>query len=317
MSTERQGRLKVAMIGLGDIAEKAYLPVLGTRADVELALVTRNTQTLQRLARQYGVARCTTTLDDVLDGDLDAAFVHAATTAHAGIVERLLSAGVPVLVDKPLAPQLHEAGRLVDLAERQGVSLAVGFNRRFAPAYADLAGLDPSVVLIEKNRVGLPGDPRQFVFDDFIHVVDTLRFLLPPGREEVSVWCSVADGLLATVTVALRVEACTALGVMHRLSGAEEETLEVMGNGYKHRVRDLTEVWRSNADRGDGVLRARRDGWAAMATVRGFTAMCDAFLSSVRSEEVLSARDALRTHEICEQVVTAAETVEGGSGQDR
>jgi virulence factor len=317
VSTERQGRLKVAMIGLGDIAEKAYLPVLGTRADVELALVTRNAGTLQRLGRQYGVARCSTTLDDVLGADLDAAFVHAATTAHAGIVERLLSAGVPVLVDKPLAPRLHEAGRLVDLAERQGVSLAVGFNRRFAPAYADLAGLDPSVVLMEKNRVGLPGEPRQFVFDDFIHVVDTLRFLLPSGPEEVSVWCSVADGLLATVTVALRVEACTALGVMHRLSGAEEETLEVMGNGYKHRVRDLTDVWRSSADRRDGVLRARRDGWAAMATVRGFTAMSDAFLSAVRSEEVLSARDALRTHEICEQVVTAAETGGDDSGQGR
>jgi virulence factor len=54
-----------------------------------------------------------------------------------------------------------------------------------------------------------------------------------------------------------------------------------------------------------------------MATVRGFTAMCDAFLSAVRSEEVLSARDALRTHEICEQVVTAAETGGDGSGQGR
>jgi virulence factor len=317
VSTERQGRLKVAMIGLGDIAEKAYLPVLSTRADVELALVTRNDRTVQRLGRQYGVARCTTSLDDVLDGDLEAAFVHAATTAHAGIVGRLLSAGVPVLVDKPLAPGLHEAGVLVDQAERQGVSLAVGFNRRFAPAYADLAGLDPSVVLMEKNRVGLPAEPRQLVFDDFIHVVDTLRFVLPPGREEVSVWCSAEEGLLATVTVALRTDDCTALGVMHRLSGAEEEVLEVMGNGYKHRVRDLTDVWRSDADHRDGVLRARRDGWAAMTKVRGFTDMCDAFLSSVRSEEVLSARDALRTHEICEQVVAAAEADEGGSGQIR
>ncbi len=35
--------------------------------------------------------------------------------------------------------------------------------------------------------------------------------------------------------------------------------------------------------------------------------MCDAFLAAVRSGQVLSARDALRTHEICEQVVREAE----------
>ena len=38
-----------------------------------------------------------------------------------------------------------------------------------------------------------------------------------------------------------------------------------------------------------------------------FTAMVEAFLSSVRTNELMSARDALRTHEICEQVVQAAE----------
>ena len=41
--------MRVAMIGLGDIARKAYLPVLGTRADVQLAFVTRSTATLDEL----------------------------------------------------------------------------------------------------------------------------------------------------------------------------------------------------------------------------------------------------------------------------
>jgi virulence factor len=309
MSTKRPARLKVAMVGLGDIARKAYLPVLSTRADVELRLVTRNTETLARLSAEYaGVAATTTRLDDVLDGDLDAAFVHAATSAHYDLVPTLLSAGVPVLVDKPLAPTLHEAAGLVDLADRTGVSLVVGFNRRFAPAYAELAGLSPSVVLMQKNRVALPGEPREFVYDDFIHVVDTLRFLMPPSsHEDVSVWCSTRDGLLRTVTLTLRSGDSTAVGVMHRQSGAEEEVLEVMGDGYKHRVVDLTEVWRSQAGEPAGVRRVPRSGWTPVGTVRGFAGMCDFFLSSVRSGEVLSAEDALRTHEICERVVEAAE----------
>jgi virulence factor len=253
------------------------------------------------------VAATTTRLGDVLDGDLDAAFVHAATSAHSDLVRRLLSAGVPVFVDKPLAPTLHEAAGLVDLADRTGVSLMVGFNRRFAPAYAELAGLRPSVVLLQKNRVELPGEPRQFVYDDFIHVVDTLRFLLPPSsHEDMSVSCATRDGLLRTVTLTLRSGDSTAVGVMHRQSGVEEEVLEVMGDGYKHRVVDLTEVWRSRAGEPAGVLRVPRSGWTPVGTVRGFASMCDSFLSSVRSGKVLSAQDALRTHEICERVVEAA-----------
>jgi virulence factor len=121
------------------------------------------------------------------------------------LVERLVSAGIHVLVDKPLAPTFAEARHLVDLADRRGRSLAVGFNRRFAPAYAALAELNRSVVLMQKNRVGLPAEPRRLVFDDFIHVVDTLRFLMPPGEEQVDIHCSVADGLLRTVTLGLHV----------------------------------------------------------------------------------------------------------------
>ena len=297
--------LRVGVVGLGDIARKAYLPVLTARDDVELSLMTRDPGRLADLARRYGVARGTTRFEDLLDGTLDAAFVHASTAAHVDLVEQLLHAGVPVLVDKPLAPDLASATRLVELAEERGVSLAVGFNRRFCPAHVALAREPMSVVLVQKHRSGLAEEPRRFVLDDFIHVVDTVRFLMPVGHEELSVWCTGQDGLLATVTIALRVEDRTGLGVMHRLGGAAEEVVEVLGPGYQHRVVDLAEEWRSD---GLGGLRLiRRDGWTDVPTVRGFTAMVEAFLSSVKAGEVISARDALRTHEICEQVVHAAE----------
>lgn len=297
--------LRVGVIGLGDIARKAYLPVLTARDDVELSLMTRDPARLADVARQYGIARSTTRFEDLLDGTLDAAFVHASTAAHVDLVEQLLHAGVPVLVDKPLAPDLPSATRLVELAEGRGLSLAVGFNRRFCPAHVALSRDPASVVLVQKHRSGMPGEPRRFVLDDFIHVVDTVRFLMPAGEEEVSVWCTTQDGLLATVTMALRVGASTGIGVMHRVGGGDAEVVEVMGPGYQHRVVDLAEEWRSEGS--GGVQLVRRDSWTDVPTVRGFTAMVDAFLSSIRPHEVLSARDALRTHEICEQVVEAAE----------
>jgi virulence factor len=296
--------LRIGVVGLGDIATKAYLPVLAGRPDLELTLMSRDPDRVARVGARFGIANATTRLADLLDAGLDAAFVHASTEAHAELVEALLMAGVDVLVDKPLAPSLAGAARLVELAEARGRSLAVGFNRRHAPVYAALGGLARSVVLVQKNRVALPDEPRRVVFDDFIHVVDTLRFLLPPGEERIDVRCVVRDGLLRTVTLALSSGEVTGLGVMNRVSGSNEEVVEVLGEGHKHRVLDLATVERH----AEGTVETvRRGDWTPVPEQRGFAGLCDWFLSAVRERRVLSARDALRTHEICEQVVLAAQ----------
>ncbi|END2486654.1 TPA: hypothetical protein ACGUPI_005154 [Vibrio vulnificus] len=54
--------MKIAMIGLGDIAQKAYLPVITQMADIELVLCTRDGALLEQLAKQYriGVKRLDT-----------------------------------------------------------------------------------------------------------------------------------------------------------------------------------------------------------------------------------------------------------------
>ncbi|NED89139.1 Gfo/Idh/MocA family oxidoreductase, partial [Streptomyces sp. SID11233] len=77
-----------------------------------------------------------TDLDAVLAARPDAVLVHAATEAHPELVTRLVEAGVPTYVDKPLAYELRESRRVADLAEQRGVPLMVGFNRRHAPGYA-------------------------------------------------------------------------------------------------------------------------------------------------------------------------------------
>ncbi len=127
--------MKVGCIGLGDIARKAYLPVLGGLPGVELHLQTRTPATLAEVADglHLPAEQRHTDLDALLAQNLDAAFVHAPTAVHPEIVTRLLEAGVPTYVDKPLAYELAASERLVRLAEERGVSLAVGFNRRHAP----------------------------------------------------------------------------------------------------------------------------------------------------------------------------------------
>lgn len=297
--------MKVGVIGLGDIARKAYLPVLGLQPGLELHLQTRTPATLTHVADSLRVPESGRhgDLDALIAQDLDAAFVHAPTEAHAGIVTRLLEAGVPTYVDKPLSYQIAESTRLVELAEQHEVSLAVGFNRRWAPGYAQCAEHPRDLILMQKNRTGLPEDPRTMILDDFVHVVDTLRFLLPGEADDVTVRARGEGGLLHHVVLQLSGDGFTALGVMNRLSGSNEEILEVSGQDAKRQVVNLAEVI---DHKGQPSVRRRGD-WVPVARQRGIEQAVLAFLDAVRDGRTLSARDALATHELCERVVLEAQ----------
>ncbi|MGW9367445.1 gfo/Idh/MocA family oxidoreductase, partial [Streptomyces albidoflavus] len=75
--------MRVGCIGLGDIAQKAYLPVLTAQPGVELHLQTRTPATLARTAAAYHLPgeQCHQELDSLLAARPDAAFVHAPTEA--------------------------------------------------------------------------------------------------------------------------------------------------------------------------------------------------------------------------------------------
>ncbi|CAM2964908.1 Gfo/Idh/MocA family protein [Streptomyces albus] len=294
--------MRIGVIGLGDIAKKAYLPVLMAQPGLEPHLVTRNPATLEAVGAAHRVpaAHRHTGLDGLLAARPDAAFVHAATDAHPELVRRLLDARIPTYVDKPLAYDLAASRDLVERAERHGTSLAVGFNRRHAPGYAQCLEHPRDLIVLQKNRVGLPEEPRRMVLDDFIHVVDTLRFLAPGQPDHIDVTARVADGLLHHLVLHLAGDGFTAIGIMNRLSGSAEERLEVSGQDTKREVRDLAEVV---DHKGQPSVRRRGD-WVPVARQRGIEQCVLAFLDAVRDGRTLSAQDALRTHELCERIVT-------------
>lgn len=297
-------RLRVALIGLGDIAAKAYLPVLATDPGVEPVLVTRDPQRREELQRGWRVAAAFPTVEDVLAADvpLDAAFVHAATVTHPAIARTLIDAGVPTFVDKPLALGAVEARAVIEHARNAHVSFAVLFNRRFTPAYAEVAawpGLD--TVVLTKNRLDLPDEPRNFVFDDYVHVVDTLRFLVTPQPDALDVVARPGpNGTLARLAVTMRQGDRLGVGIMDRDSGQTVEILEAMAPGRARRVTDLVDV----VDRTAGAAHRRQpDNWASVSTQRGFSEMVAMLLESVREGVVLDGGDALITHELCERIL--------------
>ena len=298
--------LRLAVVGLGDIATKAYLPVLAATAGVEIVPCTRDRARRAALAAQY---RLGPGVDDVagladLGHRVDAAFVHVATSAHEAVVGALLAQGLPVFVDKPLADTLAACERLAEAARMHGVPLMVGFNRRFAPRVRAMAGVDGrSLVRLDKHRAALPDTLRRVVFDDFIHVVDTLRFLAPGPVQDIAIHGVVDDaGRLRQVSLRLQGAGFRLDGSMHRDAGAAEEWLEVVAPGHTWRIEGLSTL--THGHQGAWVRHQFGD-WEPVLWRRGFPQMVGHFLAAVRGEAPLAQAldDALATHALCEEIV--------------
>jgi virulence factor len=258
--------------------------------------VTRNRERLAEVGAAYRIPKACrfTDLAAALDpATTQAAFVHVATAAHVDTVTTLLDAGVPTYVDKPLADNLADARALAEHSERTGTPLMVGFNRRHAPAYVAAALAPRETVILQKNEADAPGAVRHLVFDDFIHVVDTLRFLAPEPIDEITVSGRVEDGLLEHVALTLSGPGSTAFGAMNRRAGRKGERLQVIGDGHTLEIHDLTEG---------------PTGWTPVGRVKGVEQICEHFLAAVRGEtEHPDLQDALATHELCELIVERLE----------
>ncbi|WP_226676156.1 Gfo/Idh/MocA family protein [Mesobacillus jeotgali] len=299
--------LKIGIIGLGDIAQKAYLPVFAEKQDIEFHLYTRDIAKLKTLASKYRFAHIHLSLDELIESGVKGAFVHSATESHHEIVKKLLLAGIHVYVDKPIAYEYEKTRELTELAENKGLVLMTGFNRRYAPAYKQLAELkEPNMVIMQKNRKALPGEIRHFILDDFIHVVDTLRFLFPYDIKQINISGKKNGAFLHHVVIQLQAKEGIAIGIMNRDSGVVEEKVEVFQSNQKRtavNVSDLMVQENRNETRHGG------SDWEPTLHKRGFEQIIFDFIQAVNNNSfpLITARDSLETHEICETIVKELE----------
>lgn len=299
--------MRIGVVGLGNIAQKAYLPTVANMRDVVPVLCTRNIDRLKEISEKYRISETTRTIDELLSKNIDGAFVHTSTEAHSEAVQKLLNNNIPVYVDKPLSYSYMESLRLVELSETRNTILMAGFNRRFAPMYQELKGKENiNTIFMQKNRTSGAKDSRIVLLDDFIHVADTLRYLLPGEIEEMDVKYHKKGGLLQSITLILSSGNCTAVGMMNRESGMNEEILEVITPGNKWIVRDLNETIHLSG----GIEKSLKFGdWIPILQRRGFVQAAEHFITSIKngSPSSPSPQDSLVTHELLERVIRLIE----------
>ena len=123
-----------------------------------------------------------------LAGKVDAAIVAVPTTSHEAVAGALLEAGIDVLVEKPIAPDMDSAGHMVDAAERHGRILQVGHLERFNPAVVELERRSLLPLFFEIHRLNvfsLRSLDVDVVLDLMIHDVDIVLALAKAEPQEI------------------------------------------------------------------------------------------------------------------------------------
>jgi predicted dehydrogenase len=104
-----------------------------------VSAVTRNPDVLQPLASRFGLSLTSRYADVLSAPDVAAVVLSTPHSQHAEEIIAAAKAGKHVFVEKPFTLTRASAEEAIEACRRAGVTLAVGFNRRYAPSYADMA----------------------------------------------------------------------------------------------------------------------------------------------------------------------------------
>lgn len=180
------GTLDVGVVGVGHLGQhhaRIYASLPGVRL---VGVVDRDPDRARAIAEKNG---CEVFADvDALAGRVAAASVAVPTAAHRDVALTLLESGADVLIEKPIARTLAEAGEIVDAAERLGRIVMVGHTERFNPALVALARSVDMPRFFEIHRLAgftARSTDIDVVLDLMIHDLDLVSYLDGSAVESV------------------------------------------------------------------------------------------------------------------------------------
>ena len=168
--------IRVAVIGAGQFGQN-HIRVVNESPDAELTAIV-DTDPAKAPIQDHRQ----------LYGKVDAAIISAPTVFHAEIGCDLLENGIDILVEKPIAPDLASADRLIESAHCHGRVLQIGHLERFNPAVIALEATATLPLFFEIHRMSV-FSPRSLdvdvVLDLMIHDLDIVLALVKSPLEEL------------------------------------------------------------------------------------------------------------------------------------
>ncbi len=164
-------RVRVVLVGCGYWGPKVLRAAASLEEFEVTALVDRDVTRAETVQRHFPLARVERSLDHVLGDAVDAVIVATEPASHAELAEQALSAGMHVLVEKPLALNVADCRRLGELAQENGLVLMAGHTFLYSPAVRHVRSL------LEQHELG------------DLYYVDSQRLNLGRVRRDVdAIW---------------------------------------------------------------------------------------------------------------------------------
>jgi predicted dehydrogenase/threonine dehydrogenase-like Zn-dependent dehydrogenase len=320
-------KFNVALVGAGNLARWVHLPILKKTPDASLqAVYSTNGARGKSYARRFGAAYCTTSYEEILnDPSINVVVIASRNREHAPQALAALRAGKHVFLEKPMAITLEECQSLYQEAQKSGLHFTIGFNRRFAPLYAQVKKQlarrsGPAVINCRVNSPGISGpywmaDPSigGALIGEGCHFVDLMywflesepvrvsAFSLPRGKQEpvgennVVASFLFADGSIGNLTYST---------VGSKSGGGER--IEVYAPGIEVSTEDFKRF------ESISTLRKTESFWFPK---KGYAAQMQHFFDAIRngSTQAVTVRDGARATVCCLRMWESAQTLEACS----
>ncbi len=132
--------LKWGVLGAGSVAQRRAMPAIKKADGAELhALLSRDTERAERLAREHGATKAYTTVDTLFGDDaLDAIYVSTPVHLHCEQVIAAAERGLHVLCDKPMALTPQECKEMIAACDANRVHLQICFLFRFHSCFQQI-----------------------------------------------------------------------------------------------------------------------------------------------------------------------------------
>ncbi|BBB49645.1 Gfo/Idh/MocA family protein [Pelolinea submarina] len=306
--------IKIAIIGAGGIAERAYFPILVQKPDVEIvSLYSRTQATLDRITSQWKIDYTTTDMHAVLDSRPQAAFVLSSNHSHFDICKLMLENNIDLYVEKPLATSAAQAETLAALADEHKCVMEVAFNRRYALLYKKakeiFEGHTIQTALVQKHR---PESPHVNLFnqylDDTIHQIDLMRYYGGELEALSTHYSTLNNHLIGAVSIARTPEGGLVTLVNNLQAGAWQESVTLHGDGMTVHVDAFRELRIRYGDHEEVYGTDRAGKWIPGLRERGFEGEILHFLDCVQTRQrpMTDAWEAVKTQKFMEDLVVAS-----------